>query len=372
MKNLNKPKVSVIIPIYKASEYLNQCINSVVKQSLNEIEIILVNDCSPDKKDDQICKDFAREDKRIRYIKHKENKGPGGARNTGVKHAIGEYIWFIDSDDYISSESINILYNTAREKKLDILVFSAVSIIKSGKSFIYSDSAYTYNKIMYDTLFEGDVFLKRSMQSHSFNVSSCLQLIKTKHIKNLMMTYKYPEKQTLREDTIFVPILISKAKKVYCISYTPYVRRRCKKTSTNLKITNSEINSYFKVFKYFKYFIENEELDGLNAMPMFFRSLLYWLLSLDDFKQAINNNSKLKSELYEYDLFLINLFKNISLNKRNIKKYLRGVITIKLINSVKRIWYLFNKIPIMTIVESKLIKRYKILNFEKVIIKEIL
>ena len=94
------PLVSVVVPIYNVEAYLDRCISSVVLQTYSNLEIILVDDGSPDRCP-QICDDWARRDCRIKVI-HKENAGLGMARNTGIEHATGSYVYFLDSDDYMS------------------------------------------------------------------------------------------------------------------------------------------------------------------------------------------------------------------------------------------------------------------------------
>ena len=90
--------VSVIIPIYRAEKYLNECVDSVLAQTYRDLEIILVDDGSPDNCG-AICDDYAAKDSRVKVI-HKENGGPSDARNAGLAIAHGEYIYFLDSDDY--------------------------------------------------------------------------------------------------------------------------------------------------------------------------------------------------------------------------------------------------------------------------------
>ena len=101
--------VSVVLPIYNVEKYLDRCIESVVGQTYKNLEIILVDDESPDgcpKK----CEDWAKRDKRIKVI-HKENAGLGYARNTGIENATGEYICFFDSDDYVEKDTIEKAYD---------------------------------------------------------------------------------------------------------------------------------------------------------------------------------------------------------------------------------------------------------------------
>lgn len=116
--NENKPLISVIVPVYKVELYLERCINSITSQTYQNLEIILVDDGSPDKCG-EICEAFARNDSRIR-VYHKENGGLSDARNFGVERASGKYIAFIDSDDYIAPNYIEYLLNLLNKYNADI------------------------------------------------------------------------------------------------------------------------------------------------------------------------------------------------------------------------------------------------------------
>ncbi len=113
-----QPFVSVIIPVYKVEKYLRRCLDSVCRQTLKEIEIILIDDGSPDQCGD-ICDEYADKDKRIRVI-HKKNEGVSAARNTGIENASAEYISFIDSDDMIRDNMMEHLYNAIHQNDADI------------------------------------------------------------------------------------------------------------------------------------------------------------------------------------------------------------------------------------------------------------
>lgn len=113
------PLVSVIIPVYNVSRYLTQCLESVIHQTYEKIEIIVVDDGSTDKSG-IICDEYALDDDRI-IVLHTENKGLASARNTGLKHAQGEYLLFVDSDDWLELQSIKTLLNAAISYKAEIV-----------------------------------------------------------------------------------------------------------------------------------------------------------------------------------------------------------------------------------------------------------
>ena len=110
-------KVSVILPVYNSAEYLNDCIKCLCAQTLKEIEMIFVDDCSPDNSS-EIIKSY--NDTRIKLFKHDVNKYIGAARNTGIEHASGEYLYFMDPDDYIEPDFLEKLYTLAKEQNADV------------------------------------------------------------------------------------------------------------------------------------------------------------------------------------------------------------------------------------------------------------
>lgn len=128
---MNKPLISIIIPCYGVEKYLDRCIESIVNQTLKNIEIILIDDKSPDKVP-QICDDWAIKDERIKVIHKKKNEGLGFARNTGLEIANGDYVAFVDSDDYIDITMYETLFNKAEENGSDIVYCGIKQEIRKG------------------------------------------------------------------------------------------------------------------------------------------------------------------------------------------------------------------------------------------------
>ena len=118
------PKISVIIPVYNVEKYLKRCVDSVFQQTLKDLEIILVDDGSPDDSP-AICDQYAAEDPRIRVI-HKENGGLASARNAGMRIAQGDYIFFLDSDDWLEPDGMETLYRTAEQYQVDFVRYRAI------------------------------------------------------------------------------------------------------------------------------------------------------------------------------------------------------------------------------------------------------
>lgn len=109
----NTPKISIIVPVYNVEKFLPECLDSLINQTLKDIEIICINDASPDNSL-QILKEYKKKDNRIKIIDLKENIRQGGARNIGIKEAKGEFLAFVDSDDYVKLDMYEKLYNKAK------------------------------------------------------------------------------------------------------------------------------------------------------------------------------------------------------------------------------------------------------------------
>ena len=112
--------ISIIVPIYNVENYLRQCLDSIVAQTYQNFECLLINDGSPDNSAD-ICREYVSKDSRFRYFE-KENGGVSSARNLGIEHSKGEYITFIDSDDWVDSDYLEVLYNSLVDERADIAI----------------------------------------------------------------------------------------------------------------------------------------------------------------------------------------------------------------------------------------------------------
>ena len=142
-----EPKVSIIVPIYNSEKYMSKCIESILNQTLTEIEIILVNDGSTDNSG-KIIDNYAKKDNRIRVI-HQDNSGPSVARNKGINIAKGKYIGFVDSDDYIEPNMYEELYNNANSKNIEVVMCSY------NENNLYNQTEYVVKaKLEQDKIYE--------------------------------------------------------------------------------------------------------------------------------------------------------------------------------------------------------------------------
>ena len=231
------PLISLIIPVYDVSPYLRKCITSVLNQSLEDIEIILVNDCSPDPIDELICKEYSHSDQRVKYFSHNENKRQGGARNTGIDNATGDYIWFIDSDDFIDTNACEFLYNLAQQTHAEIIAFSATSHI-NGNLDLSKHVYYRYKRDadILDQYIKGRHFIALASAKESFHVSPCLHLFK----RELFSECRFRE-NVFFEDVDLIPIIIYNADTIFCSQYAPYYRLLRDNSVTQREVDSSAI-----------------------------------------------------------------------------------------------------------------------------------
>lgn len=194
-------KVSVIVPVYNVEKYLERCINSLIHQTMEEIQIILVNDgstdCSP-----TICDRFARKDSRILVI-HKENEGQGIARNYGLKYALGEYVCFLDSDDYYELNTCETLYKHLKEKNADLCCFGYQIDDKEGNLVrrpLIREKIYQGEEIKNDFILHYFGDLPEDDNLRGF--SSCMSAFRLSVIKENRLEFP-SERKVLSEDTIF-------------------------------------------------------------------------------------------------------------------------------------------------------------------------
>jgi len=138
MSNNNKIKISIVVPVYNVEPFIKQCLDSLINQTLKEIEIILIDDCSSDKSG-IICDEYTVKDDRIIVIHNENNIRQGSSRNKGIEIAKGEYIGFVDPDDWVDLDFFEKLYNTAKKNKSDIVKNERKKIFSDGTEEIQTD-----------------------------------------------------------------------------------------------------------------------------------------------------------------------------------------------------------------------------------------
>ncbi len=235
-------KISVIIPVYNVKPYLERCVNSVLRQTYKDLEIILVDDGSTDGSG-KLCDQIALIDKRIRVI-HQENQGPSSARNTGIRQATGEYIIFIDSDDkWLIDNGISTLVNNCDED-IDLLMFKIVDIWNQKQQFHTSD----YDTKTTSSQKDATIVFKNLILTQQYRASACLLLVRKRILISNDLFFQIG---MISEDLHWGMQLWQHVKKVKVINldfYGYYHRKASISTTSTILV----YNSYNQLFSYWK------------------------------------------------------------------------------------------------------------------------
>ena len=208
-ESANNPLVSIIVPVYNVKKYFRDCIESILSQTYHNLEIILIDDGSTDGSE-KLADDYAKTDKRIKVI-HQKNIGLSGARNTGLKHATGKYITFVDSDDRIDPNMVEGLLNALIDAPADIAICSFKEIYPNGKT-------KDFNKNCPKQVFTVELALSNMLQENGFMVSVTMKLFPANYFKDI----KFPVNK-LHEDVGTTYKLIMKADKIVFIPDEYYI-----------------------------------------------------------------------------------------------------------------------------------------------------
>ena len=203
------PLVSVIVPVYKVEQYLAKCVDSIIGQTYKNLEIILVDDGSPDNCG-KICDDYAAKDARIKVI-HKANAGLGEARNSGIAIATGALLMFVDSDDYLTLDAVQVLYDQMVHDDSDMAIGRYTETYDDGRM----DDSYT--KWMRNTVYTGRQVLEQMATDPQLFVSAWAKLYK----RELFAQLRYPA-IACAEDLWVFPTLVESCRKISTVSNVVY------------------------------------------------------------------------------------------------------------------------------------------------------
>lgn len=223
-------KISVIIPVYNVENYLSECLDSIINQSLNDIEIICINDGSTDNSL-KILQDYEKRDNRIRVINQK-NSGLGATRNVGLSLSEGKYVYFMDSDDYLELSTLEELYHLAETNSLDIVLFKLINFYdETGEKFPtpYYDMTFLRDRV------QSNVFNYEDVKDFIFEiaVSAPGKLFK----KSLISDMRFPENIIFEDNPFFIEAIL-KANRAYFYDKYLYYRRIRKNSITSSQFSN--------------------------------------------------------------------------------------------------------------------------------------
>lgn len=315
----HNPKISVIVPVYNVENYLRECLDSVINQTFEDIEIICVNDGSTDGSL-TILKEYWRHDSRFTIISQ-ENGGLSSARNAGLKVARGDYIYFLDSDDYIELDALQQLYDLSREKDLDMVLFKTCCF--------YDDSKEKFTKDYFEMSFlvDEDVFSYVDLNQKVYDLAVTMGSTFFKHdlIKNLT----FPEGLIFEDNPFFIEAILN-AKRVFFIEKYLYNKRERRDSITTggsrnfsdiIEIRNMIIDLAKKYDNFYSYLYAKK----LNLIKFRFSQ------TSDEFKEDFFNKIKIDFEKHKDEYESSEDFQNLSddvksifyagLNSKNYKDF---------------------------------------------------
>lgn len=254
--------VSIIIPVYECRNYIGRCIESLQKQTISDIEIIFVNDCSPDDSV-EIIKKYMEHDLRIFIINHDRNIGPMMARYNGYSVAKGDYITFMDSDDTLPFDSLEKLLDKAKRSSADIVSGTIEYIRDNGERIKWDNSLENGNNI--ESIF-------KSMLSNKFKHNLCSRLFR----RSILQNYEYNNYENMYngEDGLLFYQIVSNCSSIAIVKDVVYEYWQNKASSSQRRFSKLQMDSYFFTCK--EQFLIASKYDGLrkNAQQFLVRSII--------------------------------------------------------------------------------------------------
>jgi glycosyltransferase involved in cell wall biosynthesis len=238
---MNNPKISVVIPIYNVGPYLEAALRSVMNQTFEDLEIILVNDGSTDRSVD-IIQSLASEDPRIKVISQK-NQGQATARNNGIAAARAPYVSFLDGDDILEKEALKDCYDVCEKDHLDFVFFDAESFgsAQSGEPW------FDYLRAgRYPGIYKGTALFKKMLEDGVYRSSVCLNLIRMDFLNKNSIRF-YPG--IIHEDELFTAKIYLSAKRVESIPKVLYRRRLRADSTMTTSFSMRNVDGYMTVFR---------------------------------------------------------------------------------------------------------------------------
>ena len=279
--------VSIIIPVYNVEQYLNECINSVTSQTYTNLEILLIDDGSTDNSP-VICDSYAENDFRIKVL-HKQNGGLSDARNVGMEICTGEFVYFLDSDDYIEKDTIEKLVSLALGKKLEFVIFDAVVIDENG-NLQMSDRYIRQHQ-------DENVYDGRSLFSNLIKNSEFIPCIPMMFFSKAALRTKF--RRIIHEDELFSIQMYYNCSRVAYLN-APLYYRRIRNDSIMTTVSKNHYLGYLEVIRGI------DELAGIKDPLAFYIFRLYGgsirtylALSPADRKAVLSEKKKIKKMIRE-------------------------------------------------------------------------
>ena len=283
--------VSIIVPIYNSKDFLDRCITSLVTQSYKNLEILLIDDGSTDNSG-EICDEWQKKDYRIRVF-HKENGGVSSARNIGLKSCKGEYVAFVDCDDFVKQNYVEVLLNSVVENKCDMAIINLIEKYRDSteKEIKFSTEKKLLNR--YD-------FLDNITNKNGYQGYSCNKIFSKKIIdeNNLI----FDENIYYSEDLLFVVKFAEKAEKIY-YEFDENLYYYCinEQSSTQVKM-NNKLASSIKIYDQIINIFEENDVDPILVKVDYITMYFYSLDFFDDDKDFYKKKYKKICKEYFFEI----------------------------------------------------------------------
>lgn len=299
--------ISIIVPVYNVENYIKDCINSIVRQSYKNIEIILIDDGSTDNSG-KICDYYGGKDKRIKVI-HKKNEGVSVARNMGIEESKGKYITFVDSDDFIDESYVENLYAQCIYKNVDLSI--------CGINDIFGEREIIKTSVEYSKILDSKEAMKELLNEKYYNSVIWAKMYK----KNLFNNVKFNKNMKIAEDLDVLYRIIDKCNFINIDTSKKLYYYRIRENSASTVNYNDDWNKEIKICENILNFTKNKYPDILDfAIKRYVRINITCIINI------IKNNLNKKEEL----LIL----------QKNIKKYKKSYLKNSDVNFKNKFKYL--------------------------------
>ena len=306
-------KVSIIIPVYNVEKYVKEAVESAMNQTYKNIEIILVDDGSTDNSG-KICDEIEKEDKRIKVI-HTKNGGLSAARNVGLETATGDYIMFLDSDDFLELDAVEHMYNAIEEKNADYIIGNYINATEDGEK--WEKPVFSYEEFREFRLSIEDSF-------NSFfimNSSVCNKIFRKTFIEELNLKF---EEGLPAEDAIFTTYCFIKSQRVFYIPKLVFNYRQRKGGSISTSCSTEYFEGINKAYRIiYENFRDNERLEYYRYF--YGKSMNYIIYKFIDSYLLTN---KQRSEILDNMMWFYNLTLELEVppSQKCIEKVIRSVL----------------------------------------------
>ncbi len=313
---INNPKISIIMPVYNAEKYMNKSINSIIRQTLEDIELICINDCSTDKSLKKL-QEYRKEDKRIKIINNKVNSGPGRSRNKGIKKALGKYICFLDSDDWLEKNACEILYTKAEKENADIVFIKP--------KFVFTDKIILDKRLLNEKDYFNKEKVLRSTLQRKIAWAPWSKLIKRKLLTENKI---YFPDIYVAEDMDFSCKVIYYAKRITLEKEYLYNYYLHEGSLTSYANAERRINNYFESIDLLENFLKEKNLSEKYENDFIYFKLYNYLAI---YGVLNNTKDKLNKDKYKNKIKLDKHFKILEILKlKRINQVTIGILLIKI------------------------------------------